>query len=174
MDSLCRTIPDEHLTITECVMCLSWKHYPSDQLFFLLLLIGQVLRCQLQLILDQLMLPTHCPYGTHRQVLHDAADVGHHSHLGLNTRDSLPHGIGVEEIFFQLVCVVLLFLQNVIYRCGISASCIQGEKTCTFVDSGVRLLSHYCSEGMTLTCPCGVQRSAVRLPSLSLLRSTRW
>lgn len=29
-------------------------------------------------------------------------------------------------------------------------------------------------ERMTLTCPCGVQRSAVRLPSLSLLRSTRW
>lgn len=116
MDSLRRTIPDEHLTITDSVMCLSWKHYPSDQLFFLLLFIGQVLRRQLQLILDQLMLPTHCPYGyTQTQVLHDAADVGHHSELGLNACDSLPHGVGVEEIFFQLVCVVLLFLQNVIY-----------------------------------------------------------
>lgn len=68
----------------------------------------------------------------------------------LNARDSLPHGVGVEEIFFQLVCVVLLFLQNVIYWCGISASCIHGEKTCTFVDSDVRLLSHYCWSGWDL------------------------
>lgn len=170
MDSWCRTTPDEHLTITDCVMCLSWEHYPSDQLFFLLLFIGQVLRRQLQLILDQLMLPTHCPDGTRRQVLHDAADVGHHSDLGLNTRDSLPHGVGVEQIFFQLVCVVLLFLQNVIYWCGISTSCIQGEKRCEITEIAVPFLL----ERMTLTCPCGVQRSAVRLPSLSLLRSTHW
>lgn len=80
---------------------------------------------------------------TQTQVLHDAADVGHHSNHGLIARDSLPHGVGVEEIFFQLVCVVLLFLQNVIYWCGISASCVQGEKTCTFVASGVSRLSHY-------------------------------
>lgn len=59
-------IVQNELIITDCVVCLSWKHYPSDQLFFLLLFIGQVLRRQLQLILDQLMLPTHCPYGTHR------------------------------------------------------------------------------------------------------------
>lgn len=31
------------------------------------------------------------------------------------TSDSLPHSVGVEKIFLQLVSIVLLFFQNVIY-----------------------------------------------------------
>lgn len=33
----------------------------------------------------------------------------------LLTSDPLPHRVSVEEIFFQLVSIVLLFFQNVIY-----------------------------------------------------------
>ena len=47
------------------VMSLPRKPYPSDQLFSLLLFVGQVLRRQLQLVLDQLVFPAHCPYGSH-------------------------------------------------------------------------------------------------------------
>lgn len=44
------------------------------------------------------------------------------------TSEFLPHCIGVEKIFFQLVSIVFLFFQNVIYWCGISASCIQEDR----------------------------------------------
>lgn len=35
----------------------------------------------------------------------------------LNTH--LPDSLGVEEVFFQLICIVLFLLQNVIYGCSI-------------------------------------------------------
>lgn len=50
----------------------------------------------------------------------------HYSYLFASTQrllllyTHLPHSVSVEEVFFKLVCIVLLFLQNVVNRCSIS------------------------------------------------------
>lgn len=116
-------------------MSFSRLLYPSDQLLFLLLFIGQVLRRQLQLVLDQLVFPAHCPYGSQTggvKKKKKKAPILHHAHHVMSdimvTSDSSPHSVGVEKIFLQLVSVVLLLFQDVVNRCGIPASRIQEDK----------------------------------------------
>lgn len=39
--------------------------------------------------------------------------------IPLCIKHNLPDSISVEEIFFQLVCIVFFFLQNIIYWCSV-------------------------------------------------------